>query len=90
MALFAYDRASGQLVWSSGTMLATANAKDVYIGPVGPIQSGTIRGGPEYIGIKLPLSADSPSAHEERPAVPFTTPAIRTPASTSDLESFKP
>ena len=34
---------SGQLVWNSGTMLATSTAKDVYVGGVGPIQSGSIR-----------------------------------------------
>src|SRR3954465_13272191 len=31
LALFAYDRASGQFVWSSGTLLATSSAKDVYV-----------------------------------------------------------
>src|SRR4051794_92001 len=43
LALFAYDRASGQLVWNSGTMTAKATAKDIYVGGVGPIQSGSIR-----------------------------------------------
>ena len=53
LALFAYERSSGNLVWRSGTKLATANAKDVYIGAVGPIQSGTIRPGNKKIGIRI-------------------------------------
>ena len=64
LALFAYDRASGQIVWTSGTQLETANAKDTYIGGLGPIQSGSIRGGTEFIGIKVPLGADSDSDSE--------------------------
>jgi uncharacterized protein DUF6655 len=92
LALFAYDRASGQLVWSSGTMLATATAKDVYVGGVGPIQSGTIRGGTEFIGVRIPkLSEGSPFEHKLSPrsaAVSTSSPAP-SPSST-DLESFMP
>ncbi len=58
LALFAYDRSSGQLVWSSGTQLEESNAKDRYVGGLGPIQSGSIRGGTEFIGIKVPLGAE--------------------------------
>ena len=58
LALFAYERSSGNLVWRSGTKLATANAKDVYIGAVGPIQSGTIRPGNKKIGINVPIISD--------------------------------
>jgi hypothetical protein len=93
LALFAYDRASGQLVWSSGTTLATSSAKDIYVGGLGPIQSGTIRGGTHFIGIRIPLTSDS--AAEEggqggRPAAPFAVPALRQPAAVTDLESFTP
>lgn len=58
LALFAYDRASGQMVWNSGTQLATASAKDVYIGGLGPIQSGTIRQKQKRVGINLPMISD--------------------------------
>ena len=57
LALFAYDRASGQLVWNSGTMLAKSSAKDVFVPGAGPMKSGSIRDGTEYAGVKLPLSA---------------------------------
>jgi len=96
LALFAYDRASGQIVWNSGTMLDTANAKDVYVAGVGPIQSGTIRGGTEFVGIKLPLTSESArpddlnSPETAKSAVPFSTPAIRQPAATTDADSFAP
>jgi len=94
MALFAYDRSSGQIVWNSGTMLETSTAKDVYVGGLGPIQSGTIHGGTEFVGIKIPLTAeaaanDPNSPPSARSAVPFTTPALRQSA-TLDLDAFAP
>ncbi len=58
LALFAYDRSSGRMVWQSGTMMAVATAKDVTVFGVGPIRSGTIRDGADLAGIKIPLSAD--------------------------------
>ncbi len=93
LALFAYDRSSGQMVWNSGTLLDTANAKDVYVAGIGPIQSGTIRGGPEFVGIKLPLTSETASDPNAPPstkgAVPFSTPALRQSA-TLDLDGFAP
>jgi hypothetical protein len=94
LALFAYDRSSGQIVWNSGTLLDTANAKDVYVAGVGPIQSGTIRGGTEFVGIKLPLTSeaktrDPNSPEAARAAIPFSTPALRQSA-TTDIDSFAP
>ena len=62
VALFAYDRASGKVVWTSGTQLDRATAKDMYIGSVGPIQSGTIRGGTQIVGVKVPLTSEDDPA----------------------------
>jgi hypothetical protein len=94
MALFAYDRSSGQIVWNSGTMLETSTAKDVYVGGLGPIQSGTIHGGTEFVGIKIPLTAeaatnDPNSPPPARSAVPFSSPALRQSGSL-DLDAFAP
>jgi hypothetical protein len=94
LALFAYDRGSGQLVWNSGTQMATSSSKDVYVLGVGPVHSGSIRNGAEYAGIKLPLpsesgAADGTPAGASKRTVPFATPAIRQP-STVDLDSFAP
>jgi hypothetical protein len=93
LALFAYDRGSGQLVWNSGTMLATANAKDVFIAGLGPFQSGSIRGGTNFIGIRIPLSSEPTTpdaAQATRQGIPFSTPALRQPSSLSDIDSFSP
>jgi hypothetical protein len=94
MALFAYDRSSGQLVWNSGTMLETATAKDVFVAGLGPIQSGSIRSGPEFVGIKLPQTAEAASTDPNAPqaaraAVPFSSPALRQQG-TLDLDAFAP
>ena len=59
------------------------------------IQSGSIRGGTEFVGIKLPLTAEAAAANDPnspqtaRSSVPFSTPALRQPA-TIDLDSFAP
>jgi hypothetical protein len=99
LALFAYDRGSGQIVWTSGTMFSMSTAKDLYFGGVGPIQSGTIRpGGTEFIGMKLPLTAEGPESEEQEPdpkaakakSSRFALPALRIPPSTSDADSFSP
>jgi len=106
LALFAYDKTSGQLVWTSGTKLESSNAKDRYVGGLGPIQSGSIRGGTEFVGIKVPLGADD----EPEPKAKGkwwrrrkqTSPAMKSDdlapvggssapmAAKSDLDSFKP
>lgn len=93
LALFGYDRASGQLVWNSGTMMASATAKDVYFGGVGPIQSGTIHGGTKVVGIRVPLSAESVNANDTNgapTAPPFSDPAIKINPAASDISSFAP
>jgi hypothetical protein len=99
LALFAYDRAAGQLVWRSGTQLASANAKDVYLGGVGPIQSGTIWQRRRRIGVNLPMITDpsasisapqsaGPAGKMPPPEYPAATMGL--PPSASDLESFAP
>ena len=97
LALFAYDRASGQLVWTSGTSLATSSAKDLYVGGVGPIQGGTIRGGTKFIGTKIPVPSDalsqgssSENKKQNQAAGPFSTAPIQPSVPASELESFAP
>ena len=93
LALFAYDRSSGQLVWNSGTVLGTADDKNVHIGGLGPFQSGSIRGGTEFIGVKIPLTeehSDQPSHERTGGAVPFTDPAIEVPVGVLDRSDFVP
>ncbi|WP_435010958.1 DUF6655 family protein [Tundrisphaera lichenicola] len=95
LALFAYDRASGQLVWQSGTVLDQADTKDVYIGGFGPIKSGSIREGTEVAGIKLPLPGEGEAATPEPGSLrqenkPYNPPALQSPSNFSDLDSFRP
>lgn len=101
MALFAYDRASGQMVWNSGTMLSTANAKDIYLGGVGPIRSGSIWKKKNSIGVNLPMITDPEPDNNPDAAVQtgkigtdkspaFQPPAMSLPSSAIDLESFSP
>lgn len=99
LALFAYDRGSGQLVWNSGTAFSMSTAKDLYLGGIGPIQSGTIRpGGAEFIGMKIPATTEGPEIEEgaappkegKPKSSPFTAPALKIPSSTSDIDSFSP
>ena len=101
MALFAYERASGQMVWNSGTMLSTSRAKDIYIGGVGPIQSGSIWKKNRKVGVNIPMISDPEPVNSvgatgglarpsPAPASEFGPPAMGLPASASDLESFAP
>jgi hypothetical protein len=96
LAMFAYDRASGRLVWESGTMLAVATAKDVHVLGVGPIRSGTIREGADLAGLKIPTSPDAiiPSGRRGRKhvGVPAIAPGseLKQPERFSDLDGFAP
>jgi hypothetical protein len=94
LALYAYDRASGQVTWNSGTMLAVSDAQDVYIGGVGPIQSGSIRQGTEFIGVRVPsIIEEEPTSESVLPPasdVPFHAPTLSLPTSAADAESFAP
>jgi hypothetical protein len=95
LALFAYDRASGQLVWTSGTMVAVATAKDVHVLGVGPIQSGSIRGGSNLMGVRLPIPSESgpgsdPSARKIPRSTPFESPEPSRPTRLPDPDPFAP
>jgi hypothetical protein len=98
LALFAFDRASGQIVWNSGTMLAVASAKDLFVGPIGPIQSGSIRGTPSLAGVRLPNPLDrdqNPGQGDfndstSREANPYTAPTLPQQVLSTDTESFAP
>ena len=89
LALFAYDRGSGRLMWSSGTVGANSSAKDVYVGGIGPVQSGTIRADKrKRIGINIPMFSDAEPTVNASPA--RSSPGMSMPATASDLGSFAP
>ena len=92
LALFAYDRASGQMVWSSGTMLASSNSKDVHILGAGPFHSDSIRDGTDFIGMQLPIGTENSTAKQTTPGrgrPDNATPAAPSPGST-DYDAFIP
>ena len=75
--------------------LGVGELGSVYLGGFGPIQSGSIRGGPEVLGMKLPRISDpGPEAGLAGPGRAsdggFNAPAMPLPASTSDHDSFAP
>jgi hypothetical protein len=95
LALYAYDRATGQVTWTSGTQLSTSTAKDVYIGGLGPFQSGSIRKGTDFAGMTLPTIIDagpSGSTVALPPAgdVPYHAPSLNIPSSAVDRDAFAP
>ena len=94
LALFAYDRTSGQLVWTSGTLVAIATAKDMHVLGVGPIQSGTIRGGTDFVGVRLPIPTDpvplDPVTPGGQPANPTRGTELRHSATYNDRDTFAP
>lgn len=56
LALFAYDRNSGAITWTSGTALASSDSKLLNVGPVGPIKHGSIYQGSQLDEVHLPGS----------------------------------
>jgi hypothetical protein len=89
LALFAYDKGSGRLMWSSGTVGASSSAKDVYVGGFGPVQSGTIRANKsKNIGINIPMISDPGLTVGPSPS--RSTPGMSMPAAASDLGTFAP
>ncbi|MFM7591644.1 MAG: DUF6655 family protein [Isosphaeraceae bacterium] len=76
LALFGYERASGGIVWTSGTSTAYANSKNLFIGGLGPIQSGSHKKKPEFMGLVLPQMTVQPVpipilpwSEDEKPSV---------------------
>jgi hypothetical protein len=55
IAVFAYNRVSGQRAWQSGTMEANSNASDTWLLGAGPFRKGSILHGTEFAGAELPV-----------------------------------
>jgi hypothetical protein len=54
VAVFAYNRLTGQAVMQSGMMEATSAAKDLWVLGAGPFQEGSIRRGVVFAGEEIP------------------------------------
>ena len=55
VAVFAYNRVTGQRAWQSGTMEANSNASDTWVLGAGPFRKGSILHGTEFAGAELPV-----------------------------------
>lgn len=77
LAVFAYDRVTGQSVWQSGVSSTNSAAKDFWVLGMGPIQRGTIYDGTAFAGqtLRNPLVRRTPSVGPRRPSVPLTAEA---------------
>jgi hypothetical protein len=79
IALFAYNRVTGQRLWQSGVVLARSTSKDVWVLGAGPFQQGTIRQGTEFAGELLPLprfgGGEAENDQPLNPAVAVNQPA---------------
>jgi hypothetical protein len=69
VAVYAYNRLTGERVWQSGTMEAKANSKDVWVLGTGPFQKGTIKNGATTsVGDFLPINPFEAQARDTPPA----------------------
>jgi hypothetical protein len=89
IAVFAYNRTTGQPVWQSGVVQAMSSAKDTWLLGAGPFQNGTIRKSPEFAGEPLPIPHFGPRENQTAPVatvIPLTRAAawVETPLPRTD------
>ncbi|MEX2112587.1 MAG: DUF6655 family protein, partial [Pirellulales bacterium] len=72
LAVYAYDRMSGQPVWQSGNRKIASRAKDSWFLGAGPFQKGTIYDGTAFAGEKL----NSPFSRKKNATAPPASVAV--------------
>lgn len=69
VAVFAYNRLTGERVWQSGMMEAKATSKDVWVFGTGPFQKGSVKNGATTsVGDFLPINPFEATAKDAAPA----------------------
>jgi len=53
VAVFAYERETGESVWQSGTSVADSDARDTWLFGAGPFQRGSVYEGTELAGVRI-------------------------------------
>jgi hypothetical protein len=80
IAVFAYNRVTGQRLWQSGTVEAISTARDTWVLGAGPFRKGTILHGTEFAGEQIPVPTlgvrEDHDAGMHLPVVPVTASAI--------------
>jgi hypothetical protein len=67
IAVFAFNQATGQAVWQSGTAPVTADARDTWILGTGPFQRGSIYTGTRFTGQRVAFWGESQNAKPQAP-----------------------
>jgi hypothetical protein len=77
IAVFAYNRRTGERVWQSGAVESYSDARDTWVAGLGPFRAGTILHGTEFAGEEIPLPLHSGKGDSDRTArlAPVTAPA---------------
>lgn len=77
IAVFAYNRDSGEPIWQSGVVQATSNTKDSWVFGAGPFQRGSLNHGTQFDGqtISVPLLDGKPTGRGPSYAVVSVTQA---------------
>ncbi len=82
LAVFAYDRKSGEAVWQSGLVDSRSTLKDLWVFGAGPFSSGTIKRRTELAGEELPrFPIPFGQPNDADPKAKAKTPADIKPAS---------
>src|SRR5438128_3212800 len=55
IAVFAYNRVTGERLWQSGSIEAISTARDTWVLGAGPFRKGTILHGTEFAGEQIPI-----------------------------------
>jgi hypothetical protein len=76
IAVFAYNRVTGERLWQSGTVEAISTARDTWVLGAGPFRKGTISHGTEFAGEQIPVphlgDKQGRDAEARSPVVPVT------------------
>lgn len=71
LAVFAYDRKTGDPIWQSGMRVGKSKSRDIWIMGAGPIQSGTIYASPRFAGERVKLPGQSGGGTTSRSPVDY-------------------
>jgi hypothetical protein len=79
IALFAYNKTTGQPVWLSGNNLGESSARNLWFAGTGPLTRGTIYHETTFAGNPLPLRNAGNSMMEKAQVFPETIPVPTVP-----------
>jgi hypothetical protein len=72
VAVYAYHRKTGKAVWQSGTLEASAQARDTWIAGTGPFRRGSIVRETQFVGVPLPVKGEEGKDDPRPGVVPVT------------------